>query len=57
MHLGPEAYRADRGGASETVQKAVRVGAMNAAEQGERDASAGQVERGWSGRSPRLRRG
>ena len=45
VHLGPEAYRADRGGASETVQKAVRVGAMNAAEQGERDASAGQVER------------
>ena len=45
VHLGPEAYRADRGGASETVQKAVRVGAMNAAEQGERDASAGQVDR------------
>ena len=45
VHLGPERYRTDRGGASETVQKAVRVGAMNAAEQGERDASAGQVER------------
>ena len=45
VHLGPEAYRADRGGASETVQKAVRVGAMNAAEQGERDAAAGQVDR------------
>ena len=45
VHLGPEAYRADRGGASETVQKAVRVGATNAAEQGERDASTGQVDR------------
>ena len=45
VHLGPEAYRADRGGASETVQKAVRVGAINAAEQGERDAAAGQVDR------------
>ena len=45
VHLGPERYRTIQGGASETIKQAVRVGAMNAAEQGERDADAGQVER------------
>ena len=45
VHLGPERYRMIQGGPSETIQQAVRVGAMNAAEQGERDAGSRQVER------------
>ena len=45
VHLGPERYRMIQGGPSETIQKAVRVGAMNAADRGERDAGSRQEER------------
>ncbi len=45
VHLGPERYRAIRGGASATVQQAGRVDRINAADRGERDADSRQVER------------
>ena len=45
VHLGPERYRAIRGGASATVQQAGRVDRINAADRGERDADRRQVER------------
>ena len=45
VHLGPERYRAIRGGASATVQQAGRVDRINAADRGERDPDSGQVER------------
>ena len=45
VHLGPERYRAIRGGASATVQQAGRVDRINAADRGERDVDSGQVER------------
>ena len=45
VHLGPERYRAIRGGASETVQQAGRVDRINAPDRGERDADSRQVER------------
>ena len=45
VHLGPERYRAIRGGASATVQQVGRVDQINAADRGERDADSRQVER------------
>ena len=45
VHLGPERYRAIRGGASATVQQAGRVDRINAADRGERDVDSRQVER------------
>ena len=45
VHLGPERYRAMRGGASATVQRAGRVDQVNAADRGERATDSRQVER------------
>ena len=45
VHLGPEKYRASRGGASATVQRAARVERTNAADRAERDTDNRQVER------------
>ena len=45
VHLGPERYRALRGGASATVQQAGRVDQINAADRGERATDSRQVER------------
>ena len=45
VHLGPERYRAIRGGASATVQQAGRVDQVNAADRGERATDSRQVER------------
>ena len=45
VHLGPERYRAMRGGASAAVQRAGRVDQVNAADRGERATDSRQVER------------
>ena len=45
VHLGPERYRAIRGGTSATVQQAGRVDQINAADRGERATDSRQVER------------
>ena len=45
VHLGPERYREDRGGASATVAQAARVDQGTATAQAERDADRRQVER------------
>ena len=45
VHLGPERYRAIRGGASAAVQQARRVDQINAADRGERATDSRQVER------------
>ena len=45
VHLGPERYRAMRGGESATVQRAGRVDQVNAADRGERATDSRQVER------------
>ena len=45
VHLGPERYRAIRGGASAAVQQAGRVDQVNAADRGERATDSRQVER------------
>ena len=45
VHLGPERYRAMRGGESATVQRAGRVDQVNAADRGERATDNRRVER------------
>ena len=45
VHLGPERYRAIRGGESATVQRAGRVDQVNAADRGERATDNRRVER------------
>ena len=45
IHLGPERYRASRGGASATVARAARVRQTTATAQAERDADRWQVAR------------
>ena len=45
IHLGPERYRASRGGASATVARAARVLQTTATAQAERDAARRQVAR------------
>ena len=45
VHLGPERYRAIRGGASATVKQAGRVERRSAVDRGERDADSRKVER------------
>ena len=45
VHLGPERYRAMRGGESATVQRAGRVDQVNAADRGERATDSRRVER------------